>query len=285
MSFGWLRRKLGDEWRKAGIVPLFVRTRPLSIPPRWLPSDCRAPTREQHLEALLRMTQSQRMAGQIAGSIAHDFNNCLAIISGSLDLLEHRIGTGLDVPPTNLMQLVVRARDAVQRAADLSAGLHALSHLKSEGTHPVDLGPLVKGLIPLLASVVGRRVRLQATIAPDLPPVAADPGRLKAALVALCLNAREAMTGGGDVVLDLAASTTAEGLFVRVQLVDSGIGIPPEVAARATEPFFTTKDATRVGLGLTEVAAFAQEAGGRLQIEALPEAGTAVSLLLPCAGR
>lgn len=255
------------------------------MPPRWLPSVYRAPTQEQRFEALLRMTQSQRMAGQIAGSVAHDFNNCLAIISGSLDLLEHRIEAEADAPSANLMRLVVRARHAVQRAADLSAGLHTLSHLKSEGTHPIDLGPLVNGLMPLLGSVVGRRVRLQATIAPDLPLVAADPGRLKAALVALCLNAREAMNEGGDIALDLATCTLAEGLFVRVRLVDSGIGVAPEVAARAAEPFFTTKDATRVGLGLTEVAAFVQEAGGRFQIEALPEAGTAVSLLLPYATR
>ena len=231
------------------------------------------------------MTQSQRVAGQIAGIVAHDFNNCLAVISGSLDLLEHRLGTGGDAPPANLTRLVVRARAAVQRAADLSAGLHTISHLKSEGTHPVDLGPLVNGLLPLLASVVGGRVRLQTTIAPDLPLVAADPGRLTAALIALCLNAREAMSEGGDLALDLATDTTAAAPFVRVRLVDGGIGMAPEVAARAAEPFFTTKDATAVGLGLTEVAAFAREAGGRFRIETLPDGGTSVSVLLPYATR
>lgn len=266
-------------------MPLPARVRSVLRPSRQVASLHRTPAREQQLEVLLRKTQPQRMAGQVSGSVTHDFNNCLAIILGSLDLLEHRLGTGADAPATNVMRLVVRARDAVQRAATLSAGLHALSQLKPEGTGPVDVEQLVNGILPLLGSIIGQRVRLHLTIAPDLPAVATDPGRLKAALVALCLNAREAMSEGGDLACDIAPCATSEGPFIRVHLVDTGVGMTPEVAARAVEPFFTTNDATHVGLGLTEVAAFATEAGGRLQIEALPEGGAAVSLLLPCTTR
>ncbi|MGH7042712.1 MAG: sensor histidine kinase [Acetobacteraceae bacterium] len=235
------------------------------------------------------MTQPQRMAGRISSGVGHDINNSLAVIAGSLDLLEHRIGATAEAKPANpgaagLVTLIARARNAVQRAADLAAGLHALSRLQSERVRPTDLEQLVAGLTPVLICVAGRRVRLRMTVAPDLSPVAVDPGRLRAALIALCLNAREAMANEGDLTLDLTADTTAMGSFVRVRLADSGSGMAPEVAARAAEPFFTTGDVGAVGLGLTEVAAFMQETGGRFQIETAPGAGTAVSLVLPCAG-
>lgn len=264
-------------------MPLPARVRSVLKPSPPVASLPQTPAREQQLEALLRRTQPQRMAGQVSGSVTHDFNNCLAIISGSLDLLEHRLGTGADAPAANVMRLVVRARDAVQRAATLSAGLHALSQLKPEGIGRIDVEQLVNGMLQLLGSVIGRRIRLHLAVAADLPAAATDPGRLKAALVALFLNAREAMSEGGDLTCDIAPCATSEGPFIRVQLVDTGVGMTPEVAARAVEPFFTTNEATRVGLGLSEVAAFAAEAGGRLQIEAVPEGGAAVSLLLPCA--
>lgn len=224
------------------------------------------------------------MAGRIASDVGHDFNNSLAIVAGSLDLLEHRINAGSETQQSKLLALISRARDAVQRAADLAAGLHALSRLRSEPARPTDLGPLLAGLAPLLVTIAGRRVRLHMEVAPDLPPARVDPGRLKAALVALCLNAREAMAEGGDIFLDLAALTTPAGSFVRLRVTDSGVGMAPEAAARAAEPFFTTREAEAVGLGLTEVADFVREASGTLQIETAPGTGTTVSVLLPSSG-
>jgi signal transduction histidine kinase len=240
-------------------------------------------SREQQLEALLGATRPHAVAGRIAGDVAHDFNNSLAIIAGSLDLLEHRIGAAAEARQQNLMPLLVRARDAVQRAADLTSGLHALSRLRPEAARPTDLGLLVAALMPLLGCVLGRRVRLHVAVSPDLRPARIDPGRLKAALVALCLNAREAMADGGDVTLDLAPESGAGGYFARLRLSDSGVGMTREVAERATEPFFTTKGPAAVGLGLSEVVAFVAEQGGQLDIDSTPGAGTSVSLLLPCA--
>ena len=236
------------------------------------------------METLICETQSQRAAGLIAGDVAHDFNNNLAIVAGTLDLLEHRIGSEVHARQPNLLSLIVRARGAVHRAAELTAGLHALSRLRAEPARPTDLGPLVAALMPLLVCVAGRRVRVEVAVAPDLPLAQVDPGRLKAALVALCLNAREAMVEGGQISVDLASETSPSGSFVRLRIMDSGVGMAPEVAARAAEPFFTTKCLPgAAGLGLTEVATFVQEQGGALQVETVPGAGTTVSLLLPCA--
>jgi signal transduction histidine kinase len=223
------------------------------------------------------------MAGRIAGDVGHDFNNCLAIVAGSLDLLEHRIAGGSEVEPSKLLALIVRARDAVQRAADLAAGLHGLSRVKPTPAQPTDLAVLLSALTPLLGSVAGRRVRLHIDLAPDLPPAEVDPGQLKAALIALCLNAREAMAEGGDLSLDLAAETTRAGSFVRLRVIDSGVGMVPEVAAHAPEPFFTTRGSEAAGLGLTEVIAFVRQAGGEVHIETTAGTGTTVSVLLPCA--
>jgi signal transduction histidine kinase len=234
------------------------------------------------MEARLHATQAHRTAGRIAGDVAHDFNNSLAIIAGSLDLLEHRIGAGPDGAASPLIPLIVRARNAVQRAADITGGLHALSRLRPEPPRSSMIGALVTGSVPLLTCVIGRRARLQVAVPPDLPPVQVDPGRLRAALVALCLNAREAMPDGGDLLLDLAVDEAVGGPFVRLRLVDSGIGMTPEVAARATEAFFTTGAEEAIGLGLTEVAAFVHECGGRVEIDTSPGTGTTVSLLFPC---
>jgi len=237
---------------------------------------------EQRLEALLRDTEPQRTVGRIAGDVAHDLNNSLAIVVGSLDLLEHRIGAEAHAQQPNLLALIERARGAVQRAADLTSGLHALSRLQPRAARSTDLGPLVAALMPLLAAVAGRRVQLQVVVAPDLPPVRVDPGRFKTVLVALCLNAREAMADGGKLAVDLVAETTATGSFVRLRVTDGGIGMAPAVAERAAEPFFTTKRLPgTVGLGLTEAAIFAQEHGGTMHVETAPGEGTAVSLLLP----
>ena len=285
MSFGSLWRKPG-EGRQDAECPL-PRAHPepeAAAPPGAQPQSGQAPSREQRLEALLRETQPQRAAGRIAGDVAHDLNNSLAIVAGSLDLLEHRIGAEAQARQPHLSALIERARGAVQRAADLTAGLHALSRQQGKAARSTDLGPLVAALVPLLIAVVGRRVQVQVVIATDLPPVWVEPDRLKAALVALCLNAREAMADGGQLAVDLAAETTAAGSFVRLRVTDRGVGMAPEVAGRAAAPFFTTKCLPgTVGLGLTEVASFAHEHGGALQIETAPEEGTAVSLLLPCA--
>lgn len=212
---------------------------------------------------------------------------------GNLELLEHRLGTQAATPAADQARaLIARAGVSVQRAAALTSGLLALARpplaappsaqSPFAGAGPVDPGALLADLADLLRATLGRRISLTIQAEPGLGSVALDPARLRAALLALCLNARDVLPEGGAVTIALDTEETTA--MLRLRVTDTGPGMAPEVRARACEAFFTSKGAAAAGLGLAEVAGLAQEAGGRLVLDSREGEGTTVCLLLPRAG-
>jgi signal transduction histidine kinase/ActR/RegA family two-component response regulator len=243
----------------------------------------------QAAEAELRQLQKMESIGQLTGGIAHDFNNMLAVVIGSLDLARRRIGKD----PERLAQNLDAAMTGAQRAAQLTAQLLAFGRRQPLAPAPVDASQLVRRLSELLRRMIGPAIALRVEPTIGVWPSYADPGQLESALVNLCVNARDAMPGGGTITvrtanvhLDQAYAArhpdVTPGDYVRIAVQDSGGGMTPAVLERAFEPFFTTKtDGKGSGLGLSQVYGFVKQSGGHVGIESVPGRGTQVCLFLP----
>lgn len=230
-----------------------------------------------------RLRQSQRMEslGQLAGGVAHDFNNILGVIVGSLDVLQFHLG---DRPRER--ELVDRVLSAARRGASLTNRLLMVANRRALQPVSTDLNALVRDLASLLGATLGEGMSLGTVLADDLPPCLVDPGGLESAIVNLAINARDAMPDGGRLEIatrDLPArDAAAGGGFVSLTVSDTGTGMPPEVARRAFEPFFTTKEIGRgTGLGLSMVYGFVTQSGGRINLKSIPGQGTEIEILLP----
>jgi signal transduction histidine kinase len=248
---------------------------------------------EQHrsTEATLRQAQKMEALGQITGGIAHDFNNLLTVITGNLDLIRRRA-------PDNplILRLAAAASQAAGRGADLTGSL--LSFARKQTLHPatIDVNLLIREFAQLLRRAVGETVTLHLDLAADRSTTWADAAHFQSAVLNLAINARDAMPGGGRILISTrnaaptdtdtgveaaAGPVEASGTIV-VCIRDSGSGMEPAVAARAFEPFFTTKDVGKgSGLGLSQVYGFARQSGGHARIESRPGEGTSVSIVLP----
>ncbi len=253
----------------------------------------------ERTEAALHQAQKLQAVGQLAGGIAHDFNNMLATVLGNLELMERRVSQAADDwtgPDTDRLQhLIERATGAVTRGAQLTARLLAFSRRQRLAARPTDVNALLHELITLATSTLGRRVQVVSELAEDLWPAMADPSQVEAAILNLCLNARDAMPEGGRLTIQTknitiepgsvahaGDSDLSSGGYVQVCICDTGIGMSPEVKARAFDPFFTTKGPTAgSGLGLSQVYGMARQSGGSVAIESTPNAGTRVTLSLP----
>jgi signal transduction histidine kinase len=184
--------------------------------------------------------------------------------------------------------------EAVQHGAQVTALLQAFSRRQGTAARPTDLNRLIADLTLLAGGTLGRGVQVRSNLADDLWPVFADAGQLGAALLALWLNARDAMPRGGElrigtanarVTAPVAAGPASDGLppgdYIRIVIADTGIGMAPDVLARAFEPFFSTKGQGAAGLGLTQVHALARQIGGAVRAASTQGQGTEVVLLLP----
>jgi signal transduction histidine kinase/ActR/RegA family two-component response regulator len=245
-------------------------------------------------EALLHQAQKLQAVGKLAGGIAHDFNNMLATILGNLELMERRIPQVArpwgEADAQKLMALIERATGAVQRGSRLTAQLLAFSRRQKLTARPTDLTEVISELISLATSTLGRRVRVTSNFAADVWPAMVDPSQAEAAILNLCLNARDAMPDGGELTVDVSNLTVTEtvrpaevpaGDYVRVVIADTGTGMTADVRQRAFDPFFTTKGPAGSGLGLSQVYGMARQSGGAVWIESQPGDGTRVTLLLP----
>jgi signal transduction histidine kinase len=244
-------------------------------------------------EAALHQAQKLQAVGQLAGGIAHDFNNMLATVLGNLELMQHRV---MQVAPTlpaadadRLAALIERATGAVQRGAQLTSRLLAFSRRQRLSTRATDLNRLVQELVSLATSTLGRKVRVVTDLAPELWPAMVDPSQVEAALLNLCLNARDAMPDGGQLTICTTnvvfegrqADDPPPGAYVRVSIADNGHGMTPEVRRQAFDPFFTTKGPGGSGLGLSQVYGMARQSGGTVLLDSTEGQGTEVALLLP----
>jgi len=240
-------------------------------------------------EALL---QSQKMeaVGQLTGGIAHDFNNLLTGIVGSLDLLQTRLNQGRT---DNVARYINAAMTSANRAAALTHRLLAFARRQPLIPKSVDANALVVSLEDLLRRTIGETIDLEIAASDDLWCTLCDPNQLESALLNLAINARDAMPDGGKLTISTANarldSVTAEtpalspGDYICISVTDSGVGMSPEVAARAFDPFFTTKPIGQgTGLGLSMIYGFARQSNGHATIDSKLGQGTSVKLYLPC---
>ena len=236
--------------------------------------------KERQLNELRRLES----VGQLAGGVAHDFNNILGVILNYADFVADELAEG-----SPILDDVAEIKRAAERAVALTRQLLIFS--RREGVRPevLDLNLVVAELDGRLRQALGEHVELETRFAPELASVEADPGRVEQVLVSLAVNARDAMPMGGrllietaNVELDDAFGEVPAGAYVRLTVSDTGSGMTPEVAARAFEPFFSTKAKSEgTGLGLATVHGIVVEAGGKVGLYSDPGVGTTVKVHLP----
>jgi PAS domain S-box-containing protein len=246
----------------------------------------------ERAEARLHQAQKMEALGQLAGGVAHDFNNSAAVVLAGLTLLEKRHGTALTAAGPAVAHLLVGLKEGAQRGASVARRL--LSFARREELRAADIEPaeLLNALREVLANALGHSVRVLVEAPTGLPALRADRAQLETTLINLAVNARDAMPTGGTVTLGAAREDLAPeqahhlglvpGAYLRLSVTDAGSGMDAATLARATEPFFTTKSKDRgTGLGLSMADGFAAQSGGALRIESMPERGTIVTLWLP----
>jgi PAS domain S-box-containing protein len=237
-------------------------------------------------EAALRQAQKLDAMGQLTGGVAHDFNNLLTPILGALDLLHRRRVGG-----EREQRLVSAALQSGERARILVQRLLAFARRQPLQAGAVDVRSVIEGITELVVSMTGPQIRVILDVAADLPPARADANQLEMAILNLSGNARDAMEqGGGTLRISADAQAVAPaadgklppGRYVRVAVADTGVGMTKEVAAKAVEPFFSTKGIGKgTGLGLSMVHGLASQLGGGLVIDSQPGKGTTIELWLP----
>src|SRR5580692_6501104 len=249
------------------------------------------------LEAQLQQAQRLESLGQLAGGVAHDFNNLLAVILNYASFVAEELSDATD---SDWSQRCESARSdvgqiqlAAERAATLTHQLLAFARQEVIRPQVLNLNDVVAGVEDMLRRTIGENVQLVTSLADGLWPVLADPGRLEQVLVNLAVNARDAMPGGGTVTIDTGnvtvdansiagGSPARQGRNVRLRVSDTGLGMPPEVAEHAFEPFFSTKaKGAGTGLGLATVFGILSQADGHIQIYSEQDKGTTVSITLP----
>ena len=246
----------------------------------------------ERAEARLHHAQKMEALGQLAGGVAHDFNNSAAVVLAGLALLRKRHGPALAAAGPEAARLLAGLKDGAERGASVARRL--LSFARREELHAADVAPaeLLDALREVLANALGHGVHVRVEAPCGLPALRADRPGLETTLINLAVNARDAMPGGGTVVLGAGAEDVAPdrardlglapGAYVRLWVADTGTGMDAETLARATEPFFTSKAKDRgTGLGLSMADGFATQSGGALRIESAPGVGTTVMLWLP----
>ena len=235
-------------------------------------------------EDALRQSQKMEAVGQLTGGIAHDFNNLLTPIMGGLELIAMR------VEDERLRRLAQHGLQAAHRGAKLTGQLLAFSRLQRLSMAPVAINDVIENMRELISHTIGPAVRVETDLSSGASHGLCDANQLENALLNLAINARDAMPDGGVLRISTARADKADapeltpGDYVRISVADTGTGMPEEVLARATEPFFSTKATGKgTGLGLAQVYGIAHQSGGTLRIESAPGRGTTVHLLLPLA--
>jgi signal transduction histidine kinase len=237
-----------------------------------------------------RTAQAERLQalGELAGGIAHDFNNVLQAVSGAVSLIERRASGD-----PAIRRLAKLAHEAAERGASITRRLLAFGRGGALQIETLDVADLLRGLHEVLSCTLGAGIAVQLRLGSHLRPITADRRQLETVLVNLAINARDAMPGGGRLILSAdvepmpdAASAHPVGLgagpLVRLTVTDTGSGMDADVLARAREPFFTTKKVgVGTGLGLSMAQDFAEQSGGAMGIESSPGEGTTVTLWLP----
>ncbi len=229
-----------------------------------------------------QLAESQKLdaLGQLTGGVAHDFNNLLMIISGSLYTLRKAVG---DDPKSQRALSAIEG--ATKRGASLTSQLLTFARRQSVNPQTVDVAERIDAVREVLDAAVGSAVTLQFDVEPGVWPVMVDVAEFETALVNLVINARDAMTGGGVIIIsahnDKRGGEVGAG-HVAISVQDSGTGIAPDILSKIFDPFFTTKPIGKgTGLGLSQVHGFAHQAGGTVRVTSELGKGTRITILLP----
>ncbi len=240
-------------------------------------------TERRLTEQKLHQSEKLQALGTLAGGIAHDFNNLLAAIIGNLELAERRAGTD-----ERLARFLRNAADAAQRGTALSQRLLSFSRQRDLAAESFDPNEAVASIEDLISRSMAGVVTTRFDLADGVWPVRVDRGQFELALLNLCINARDAMPRGGEIVVATRNAQAGEvpaeltGEHVAIAVTDTGTGMSSEVLARVFEPFFTTKELGQgTGLGLPMVHAMAGAAGGTITIDTRIGEGTTVTVWLP----
>lgn len=245
-------------------------------------------TDRQALEEQLRRTQKLESIGQLAGGVAHDFNNYLQVVRANANLLR-------DDPrlPDDSLENISEIEEATNRAADLTRQLLAFGRRQTLQVRNIDVAVLVKTALSLIRRIIGETIRIDYSAEEPLTWVRADPGQLEQVVVNLCVNARDAMPEGGTLRvalrgLRLTPEQTEQwpwarsGDYVELSVTDTGKGMDHETLARIFDPFFTTKPIGKgTGLGLSVVQGIVHQHGGFIDVRSEPGVGSTFRVYLP----
>ncbi len=245
-------------------------------------------TEQRQLEEQLRQSQKMEAIGQLAGGVAHDFNNLLMVIQGNASL-----ALMTELPPAEVKAIFQDIVAATERAAALTGQLLAFSRRQPMQPRDLEMNAIVNEASRMLGRLIGEDITLETELALEATPVHADAGMIEQVLLNLAVNARDAMPHGGlltlrtrsvtpqELPVNLAARVDGEA-FIRVDVSDTGRGIPADCLPHIFEPFFTTKEVGKgTGLGLATAFGIAQQHGGWLTVESEAGRGATFSLFLP----
>jgi PAS domain S-box-containing protein len=244
-------------------------------------------TRQVVAEESLRQSQKMEAVGQLTGGIAHDFNNLLNAVMGAFDLIRRK--------PDNLERVKKYAQaglEAAERGAKLTGQLLAFSRAQKIEMKPINIADLVNEMRGLLASTLGPMVQLRFELDQEDRAVLSDSTQLEMAVLNMAINARDAMAQGGELFIRSRRYRTdgdselEAGEYIELSVSDTGTGMDPDVAARALDPFFTTKGVGKgTGLGLSQVYGIARQSGGTVRIDSKLGVGTTIRIYLPVTGQ
>ena len=247
-------------------------------------------TRElEAAQAQLALTRRVQALGQLAGGIAHDFNNIVQAVQGGAGLIRRR-----RADPEAVDHLARMIEDAARRGASITGRLLTFARRGELRAEPIDAASLLDDMREVLAHTMGAAIGLRVEAAAALPMLQADRSQLETVLINLAANGRDAMPHGGTLTLsareEIVGADTGRaggllpGRYIRLSVSDTGHGMTPEILARASEPFFTTKpQGSGTGLGLAMARGFADQSGGALAVRSAPDAGTTITLWFPVA--
>ena len=240
------------------------------------------------MEEHVRQSHRLDAVGQLTGGVAHDFNNMLTVILGNAELLEEALER--DVAHRELAEMIA---GAARSAAELTKRLLAFARKQALNPIAVDSNQLIADMYPLLRRTLAANLEIELVAESDIWQALVDPAQLENAVLNLCINARDAMPGGGRLRIetknveldeDYAAGQVdvKSGRYVSITVTDTGCGIAPDVLRRVFEPFFTTKDKGKgTGLGLAMVYGFVKQSDGHISIHSESGHGTTVRMYLP----
>ena len=249
----------------------------------------RAEAERDTLEKQLALVQRMESIGRLAGGVAHDFNNLLVVILGHAELLLHRPAAADPAVGDSLREI----RKAGERAANLTRQLLAFGRKQVLEIKTIDLNRVIAGFEGMLTRLIPESIEVTTHLAPDLGSVKADPFQIELILLNLCINARDAMPGGGRLTIETTNVSLDEeyakghtgvrpGPYVLLSVSDTGSGMDAEAVGKIFDPFYTTKEKGKgTGLGLSTVYGIVKQHGGNIWVYSEPGRGTTFKVYLP----